>query len=368
MPRLHEYSNIELVTMIRLYTLASDNLEEARRRYAQPENLRFLRNQGIPNPQIPSTTTILRTYQRLLDFGQLRTPTHAQGQGRPPINVNLQERILNYFERHPRRSTRQAARRFSVSQSCVWKLLNATGLHPYHYTRVHAMHGPDPQPRIDFCHWLIAHARSNIMWSDESMFTRVGIYNIHNEHWWSYRNPHKIREDSHQIRFHVNVWAAIINDRIIGPVWIEGRLTGASYLEMIRHVVSELMDDVPLEYLRDMYFQHDGCPSHYDRRVRLFLDSEFPNRWVGRGGPVNWPARSPDLTPLDFYLWSELKRLVYTEEARSREELKQRIVDAFDVVRSDTETLRSLKNNLQKRAHLCLEKNGRHFEHLLKYR
>jgi len=35
-----------------------------------------------------------------------------------------------------------------------------------------------------------------------------------------------------------------------------------------------------------MYFQHDGAPPHYTRRVREYLNASFPNRWLGRGGPV----------------------------------------------------------------------------------
>ena len=31
-----------------------------------------------------------------------------------------------------------------------------------------------------------------------------------------------------------------------------------------------------------------------------YLNECFPNRWLGRGGPVAWPPRSPDLTPLDY--------------------------------------------------------------------
>ena len=51
-----------------------------------------------------------------------------------------------------------------------------------------------------------------------------------------------------------------------------------------------------------MYFQHDGVPPHYTRHVREYLNEYFPNRRLGRGGPVAWPPRSPDLTPLDYYL------------------------------------------------------------------
>lgn len=35
--------------------------------------------------------------------------------------------------------------------------------------------------------------------------------------------------------------------------------------------------------------------------TRRELNRMFPNRWIGRGGPVLFP-RSPDLTYLDFYL------------------------------------------------------------------
>jgi hypothetical protein len=35
--------------------------------------------------------------------------------------------------------------------------------------------------------------------------------------------------------------------------------------------------------------------------VRRYLDEVFPNRWTVRRGQIEWSARSPDLTPLDFF-------------------------------------------------------------------
>jgi hypothetical protein len=32
----------------------------------------------------------------------------------------------------------------------------------------------------------------------------------------------------------------------------------------------------------------------------LYLNKQFPNRWIGRGIPQNWPPRSPDLNPPDI--------------------------------------------------------------------
>ncbi|ERL96003.1 hypothetical protein D910_00787 [Dendroctonus ponderosae] len=52
-----------------------------------------------------------------------------------------------------------------------------------------------------------------------------------------------------------------------------------------------------------MWLQLDGAPPHYYCEVWQFLNADFQNRWIGRNGFENWPPRSPDLTPLDFFLW-----------------------------------------------------------------
>jgi hypothetical protein len=49
-----------------------------------------------------------------------------------------------------------------------------------------------------------------------------------------------------------------------------------------------------------MWFMHDGAPPHFLGIVREHLNLTFAEQWIGRGGPVNRPARSPDLNPLDF--------------------------------------------------------------------
>ena len=53
---------------------------------------------------------------------------------------------------------------------------------------------------------------------------------------------------------------------------------------------------------------HDRAPVHFALTVRNWLNQHFPNRWIGRGGPILWPVRSPDLNPLDFLFGVSLKR------------------------------------------------------------
>lgn len=93
---------------------------------------------------------MLGVNQRLRTFGQFSVPTHAQGRGREPYPVHLQEAILEYFEHHPQESTRNAARRFGVSHSTVWKLLHEEGMHPYHFKPVQELGVNDHEPRLNF--------------------------------------------------------------------------------------------------------------------------------------------------------------------------------------------------------------------------
>ena len=46
------------------------------------------------------------------------------------------------------------------------------------------------------------------------------------------------------------------------------------------------------------------------------MDDNLQNRWVGRSGPIEWPARSPDLTACDYWLWGYLKEKVYARKTQ----------------------------------------------------
>ncbi|CAH2105555.1 unnamed protein product [Euphydryas editha] len=80
-------------------------------------------------------------------------------------------------------------------------------------------------------------------------------------------------------------------------------------------------DIVVFEENRPIVFQQDGCPAHYTLAAREYLDNCFPNAWIGRDGPIEWPARSPDLMSLNYYVWGRTKELVYTKEIFTKDQL-----------------------------------------------
>ena len=56
-----------------------------------------------------------------------------------------------------------------------------------------------------------------------------------------------------------------------------------------------------------------------------FLKGKFDERVISRNGPVEWPPRSCDLTPLDFFVWGHIKSLVYADKSATLDDLKDNI-------------------------------------------
>ncbi|EFN72100.1 Transposable element Tc3 transposase, partial [Camponotus floridanus] len=214
------------------------------------------------------------------------------------------------------------------------RILKLHKFHPYHVSLHQELEGNDFQNRLTFCHWAVHEIQTNqnffarVLFSDESTFTNHGEVNRHNMHYWNKENPHWIREVNHQRPWSVNVWCGIIGDKLIGPNFINGTLNGEKYKNMLENDLPGLLEDLSIELRQNMWFQHDGCPAHNSLVAREVLNRVYCNRWIGRGGTVNWLARSPDLTSPDFFLWGYLKDVVYKETPTTRENMMQRIRDA----------------------------------------
>ncbi|KAJ8960883.1 hypothetical protein NQ318_020182 [Aromia moschata] len=86
--------------------------------------------------------------------------------------------------------------------------------------------------------------------------------------------------------------------------------------------------------------------------------------WIGRRGSIEWPARSPDFTPLDFFLWGHVQNSVFKQRPRNLEDLKVRIT--AEMRRIPAEVLhRATTVEFKYRLGHCLAVNGAQFEHLI---
>ena len=115
-----------------------------------------------------------------------------------------------------------------------------------------------------------------------------------------------------------------------------------------------------LRIIPQLVFQQDGSPVHWGLWVRETLDRTFQHRWIGRGGPIAWPARSPYVTPLYFFLWGCVKDQVFKTPVFELDELKQGIRDAVKKV--NINMLRNTLRELRTRLEFLIENQGQQIE------
>jgi hypothetical protein len=105
------------------------------------------------------------------------------------------------------------------------------------------------------------------------------------------------------------------------------------------------------------------CTTSFFTKRWNYLNENFIGRWIGRGSTIKWPARSPDLTPLDFFLWGHLKTVIYSEPVNNLEFLKTRIEE--ETANISENTLLNVINGFKNRVGFCLDQRGGIFENLL---
>ena len=117
--------------------------------------------------------------------------------------------------------------------------------------------------------------------------------------------------------------------------------------------------------INQVIFQQDGAPPHFSKAARNLLSSELPDtRIISRGFPQAWPPRSPDLSPLDYYLWGTMKSRVFLNFVPGNlNQLKERIKDIAGDIGQDE--LQRAVHHLPHRLECVIDQDGGPFEHLL---
>ena len=151
---------------------------------------------------------------------------------------------------------------------------------------------------------------------------------------------------------------------LFGPHFLPPHLSAQAYTEFLENDLPVLLEDVSLNIRQTLIYQHNGAPAHFSRQIREMLDARFPKRWMGRGGPITWPARSPDLNVLDYFVWDHIKNLIeHRRDGLEFDEVRDEIIAAFNTITSDM--VHHATRQIVRRAELCSQAQGRHFEQWL---
>ncbi|GFV51930.1 uncharacterized protein TNCV_1322831 [Trichonephila clavipes] len=151
-----------------------------------------------------------------------------------------------------------------------------------------AIHQNDHQARRRFVKWaqneivVVPYFHKRILFSDEAHFRLNGYVNKQNCRIWSEANP-QVHDEGHNVTVNGDRYRAMITNFFI--------------------------PELNNQDVQELWFQQDGATCHTARATIDLLKDTFGDRLISRFGPVNWPPRSCDLTPLDYFLWGYVKSL-----------------------------------------------------------
>ena len=153
-------------------------------------------------------------------------------------------------------------------------------------------------------------------------------------------------------------WAAVIRGQVILH-WFDQYVpvNAQIYLNMLETVLWP-----QIQNMRNIWMQQDGAPPHMP--ARAWLQDKFQGRVISRLTPNPWPARSPDLSCLDYWFWGVAMEEIRRSKPPTLTELKK-TVESFADSLEKKEVLKAARH-VRKRAQACKAVSGASFEGSLK--
>lgn len=325
----------------------------------------------FPGRLAPTGQTLRRLATRLEEFGSTGDISR-RGRPRSCRSAENIAAVAADVQENPETSTRRRATQMGISRRSLQRILvKDLKMFPYKIQTAQQLLFADRQLRINYSRAVLNLARNEIdfptkiIMSDEAHFHLCGYVNKQNYRFWGTENPRIL----HEVPLHplkVTVWCGIYGRNVIGPYFFEDgdgntiTVNGEHYRTMIRDFLLPQIDRLGLE---NMWFQQDGATAHTARATMDILRQAFPGRVISRYGDLHWPARSPDLTAPDFFLWSFLKSRVYINKPQTLVALKENIRQEIENL--SPEVLRTVMENVVKRAQICINSGGSHLTDII---
>ncbi|GFU21846.1 uncharacterized protein TNCV_3283271 [Trichonephila clavipes] len=232
-----------------------------------------------------------------------------------------------------------------------------------------AIHQNDHQARRRFVEWaqneiaVVPDFHKRILFSDEAHFWLNGYVNKQNCRIWSDANPQvyvktpllrssvvqlisgrmllyqstlKSSQLLDSIKFNNSSKTSVRLNNKFNGIWSASalghvhKISGVKQSMFLQAAPSILREVLPTDTSRktdclELWFQQDGATCHTARATIDLLKDTFGDRLISRFEPVNWPPRSCDLTPLDYFLRGYVKSLVYADKPQTFDHLEDNI-------------------------------------------
>ena len=346
--------------------------------YTRTQSLDAVQNlfrERFPDRNPPAKTTILSNVRKYTNAGSsLNLNKGNSGRRRTTRSEENVDAVRALLQKTPRVSARRNPLQIShASFNRITRL--DLQWHPYQMFVRHQLLAGDFPRRLRFSEWFNQRCRGehfldSLLIGDEAGFALNGEVNSHNVREYAPKgHPPAFNFERNNSRAKLTVWAGLCgNGLIVGPYIFEQNVNGHSYLAMLNEFVfPNLAVHFNNQYweglFRGLWWAQDGALAHRLIQVRDRLNEVFGNNHIiGLGHNVEWPPRSPDLTPCDYFLWGYLKDKIFATPPHDIDALRQRIIEEFDALRQQPALISRAVRDMHRRTLLCVERNGGHVE------
>lgn len=281
--------------------------------------------------------------------------------GRPrKTSITDDNTIYRIARKNPKFSAKEIAQEVNlalkkgISRQTVNRRLIDRKLCAYVSARKPLLKPSDRVFRINFCRRMLkmsSEQLNKIVFSDESNYTvlnrknRVIVRRHNNEKFHSRFITPRLQGGGGS----VGIWGSITYH---GPglySLYDGRMNQYNYIETLENALIPTRD---LFFGGDpnWMFQQDNAPCHKALSVTEWFEENDIK-------VLQWPARSPDLNPIEN-LWTFIDRKLTKAPVTSAEDLKKALKEHFEG--TSTQYCQSLFNSIKRRCQLCINNKGGH--------
>lgn len=288
------------------------------------------------------------------------------GRPRSARTRELIKQVRERIRRNPERSQNQLAKQLNTSRTAIQNVIKIDlKMRPFKRRRGQLL---DPrqmhQRKLRCDRLLLRHddeSVKRIIFSDEKYFVIRPVYIAQNRRCYaaSFSNLAPKHKYATQVgkSAGVMVWTGVSHHGKLPLVFVRKgvKINAEVY---IAEILEPYMKNPPPSVTGgdEFIFQQDSAPAHFAKVTQEWCRQNLPDFIEYE----NWPACSPDLNPLDYYVWSQLQSMLGFKAYTSVEALKAKLLEAWD--QFPMEPLRAAIASWRHRLMRCSKKGGGYFD------
>ena len=243
------------------------------------------------------------------------------------------DKVKNVISKDPGKSMRAIAKDMKTSEALIRKCVSEDLRYKsYKMRKGQLLTAKAKEKRLKHSKKLLNKLKhplqTNMIWffSDEKNFCQDQAVNSQNNRWLAVcpKDVPKVMQTKFPAT--VMVFGVVSSEGHVMPPYIfpKGlKVNTEEYLKVLEMHVLPWIRKVAAG--RPYVWQQDSAPCHTSRKAQAWLSDKFYD-FVP---PDVWPPNSPDLNPMDFFVWGAIERCTNKSPCNTKEELIKRIKSEF---------------------------------------